>query len=114
VNGKLSAKGLGSGGTVPCGAGGSIWIDCGVLAGTNVIDASAGASTYGSGGGRIAIYYKSSTFSGLPAPGRYTNMESISSTVIAKGGCNVGFDGPEDGSIYIECTLPRGSVFSFR
>jgi hypothetical protein len=114
VNGRLSARGLGSSGfSEPCGAGGSIWIDCGTLAGTNVIDASAGTSTYGSGGGRIAIYYKSSSFAGLPAPGLYTNMESISSTVLVKGG-NVGSDGPEDGSIYIVHVVPMGTMVLFR
>jgi hypothetical protein len=116
VNGGLSARGLSSGGNgiCPYGAGGSVWIDCGTLAGTNVIDASAGgSSTYGSGGGRIAIYYKSSAFSGLPAPGLYINKESISSKVLVKGGYNIGADGPEDGSIYIVHVVPMGTAVWF-
>ena len=79
-----------------------------------MIDASAGTSTYGRGGGRIAIYYKSSTFSGLPAPGLYTNKESISSKVTVKGGYNIGSDGPEDGSIYIVHVVPLGTTVFFQ
>jgi len=98
------------------GSGGSIWIDCGALAGTSTITANSynTGSGYGSGGGRIAIYYHTpSTFSGLPAPGLYTNMESVSSHVTVKGGYNVGSDGPEDGSIYIVHVVPQGTLIRF-
>jgi hypothetical protein len=118
VNGTISANGL-SGGYYPppCGAGGSVWIDCGTLAGSNTIAANGGAIGYptiGSGGGRVAIYYHMSTFSGLPAPGLHTNLESISSTVTVKGGYNIGSDGPEDGSIYIVHVVPLGTTILFR
>jgi len=117
VNGTISANGLSNNYIdPPGGAGGSIWINCGALAGTNTIAANAGVNTsvYGSGGGRIAIYYKSSTFSGLPAPGLYTNKESMSSKVIVKGGYNIGSDGPEDGSIYIQKIVAAGTMISIR
>jgi len=111
VNGTISANGLNY--TIG-GAGGSIWINCGALAGTSTITANAyNTGTYGSGGGRIAIYYKSSTFAGLPAPGLYTNKESISSKVTVKGGYNIGSDGPEDGSIYIVHVVPMGTTVFF-
>ena len=97
------------------GSGGSIWIDCGALAGTSTITANSyNTGTYGSGGGRIAIYYHTpSTFSGLPAPGLYTNMESVSSKVTVKGGYLIGSDGPEDGSIYIVHVVPQGTLIQF-
>ena len=117
INGTLSANGsikAGFGGS----AGGSIWIDAGTLAGNGLIQANGGVvvgQQYGGGGGRIAVYYHgASTFSGLPAPGLYTNMESISSKVIVKGGYNVGADGPEDGSIYICHSTPGGTVMLLR
>ena len=76
-----------------------------------------GGGNYGDmgGGGRIAVYYHSaSTFAGLPAPGLYTNQESISSTVTVKGGYNIGSNGPEDGSIYIAHVVPMGTAILFR
>ena len=118
VSGTISANGQSNYYILPPGgAGGSIWIDCGVLAGTNMITANAGINTsvYGSGGGRIAIYYhtRPSTFSGLPVPGLYTNQESVSSKITVKGGYNIGSDGPEDGSIYIIHVVPQGTAILF-
>jgi hypothetical protein len=66
VAGQLTANGesrLASG-----GAGGSIYIIAGTLAGNGSLTANGGAAGYylsgGGGGGRIALYYGSSTFSG--------------------------------------------------
>jgi hypothetical protein len=114
IYGTLSANGsikAGYGGS----AGGSLWIDAGTLAGNGRIQANGGAGTYGGGGGRIAVYYHSaSTFSGLPTPGLYASMESVSSNVTVMGGYNVGFNGPEDGSIYIAHSVPGGMAVFFR
>jgi hypothetical protein len=116
VLGSISANG--SQGGYTGGAGGGIWVDAGTLSGNGSIRANGAASnvgTYRGGGGRIAVYYHSaSTFSGLPAPGLYTNLETISSTVTVKGGCNTGANGPEDGSIYIVHVVPLGTTIWFR
>ena len=113
VNGTLSAAGgnsantggLGNGG----GAGGSVWLNVSTLAGSGSISANGGIGdgSGGGGGGRVAIYYKSSSFTGLPANGLYTNMQSESSTVTAKGAYNTSANGVEDGSVYVlNTTLP--------
>jgi len=66
VAGQLTAKGgsVWAGG----GAGGSIFLTVGTLAGNGSVTANGGSTDYyysgGGGGGRIAIYYGSSTFSG--------------------------------------------------
>ena len=65
------------------------------------------------GGGRIAIKYGSSAFAGMPAPGLYTNMQTMSSTVTAMGGYLTTTDGAEDGSVYIE-KVSTGSMFMVR
>jgi len=116
VLGSISANGPQGGYTG--GAGGGIWIDAGTLSGNGSIRANGAASnqgTYRGGGGRIAVYYHSaSTFTGLPAPGLYTNLETISSTVTVKGGYNIGANGPEDGSLYIVHVVPQGTMVLFR
>ena len=64
VNGSITARALvGHDG----GAGGSIWLVCGTLAGTGRIDASGGngSSTGAGGGGRIALAFTNTTFSGV-------------------------------------------------
>ncbi len=113
VDGTIEANGEGSGGNYGGDGGGSIWIDTQIFTGSGTVQANAGISGLGGGGGRIAIYYayKSSTFDGLPAPGTYTNMQSISTNVSVKGGYDILIDGPEDGSIYIhEYQAPAGTV----
>ena len=119
VNGTLSAIGdsgglyTGNGG----GAGGSVWLNVGTLAGSGSISANGGIGDGGSdgagGGGRIAITYRHKGFAGLPAPGVYTNLQSISSTVTVKGGYNTSADGPEDGSIDIG-QIPMGTAVYIR
>ncbi|MCX6872195.1 MAG: carboxypeptidase-like regulatory domain-containing protein, partial [Verrucomicrobia bacterium] len=74
VDGQLSAKGTdgqsnGSYGTGG-GAGGSIYLTVGTLAGTGSISANGGsgpAAGGGGGGGRIAIYSGAETFTGTPS-----------------------------------------------
>ena len=110
VNGTVSAKGYSPpyGGA---GAGGSVWLDAGRLAGTGTINADGGVrSTASGGGGRVSITYRTSSFTGIPLPGLYTNQETMSATVSAKGGYNTGANGVEDGSVYIE-KVPTGSLF---
>lgn len=68
VDGSITARGYGgtcceAGG----GAGGSIWIDCGTIAGSGAIVADGGTGANGSvsgggSGGRIALYAQQSTF----------------------------------------------------
>ena len=68
VNGAVRAQG-----ELPCttgGAGGSIWLTAGTLAGDGVISVNGGGNGIGSqfsagGGGRIAIYYNTCTFTGI-------------------------------------------------
>lgn len=57
-----SDGGSGAGYTAGAGAGGSIWVDVGVLRGVGALSATGGINTGGytaggSGGGRIAVYY---------------------------------------------------------
>ena len=96
------------------GAGGSIWLDVGTIAGTGTVRAigqQAGPDTVGgAGGGRIAIKYRKATLSNFPAPGLYTNREDVSANVTVRGGYNIGTNGVEDGSIYIEKVV-TGSLF---
>ena len=113
VDGDISAKGSDPlyGGA---GSGGSIWLSAGRLAGTGTIRADGGFRNGSSGGGgRVAIKYGRSSFTGLPAPGLYTNQQSMSATVSAKGGYNTSADGPEDGSVFVE-KVPFTSVFVVR
>ena len=116
VNGTVSANGQSRlyATSAPQGAGGSVWIDCGTLVGNGSIRADALASTsyYGSGGGRIAIKYRTKGFIGLPPPGLYVNQQTNSTTVTVKGGYNTSADGPEDGSIYIQ-TVQQGTAVYF-
>ena len=69
VDGQVTANG--ESGKASCGAGGSIHVIAGILAGNGSITANGGSTsnlTYigsgGGGGGRIALYYGNSTFSG--------------------------------------------------
>ena len=60
VNGEVNASG-GDGGKYYNGAGGSIWLDCGALAGAGTVRANGGCPSFekynlGGGGGRIAVY----------------------------------------------------------
>ena len=60
VNGEVNASG-GDGGSYYNGAGGSIWLDCGALAGAGTVRANGGCPHFesynlGGGGGRIAVY----------------------------------------------------------
>jgi hypothetical protein len=80
VNGQIVANGSGDstapGGAgdheIGGGAGGSIWLTVGTLAGTGTLSAIGGNGdtdfdSGGGGGGRIAVYYGTSTFSGTIA-----------------------------------------------
>ena len=111
LNGTISASG--GNGNSGGGAGGSVWLDTGTLAGTGMIRAVAGTAPAGGGGGRIAIGYAKSSFVGLPPYGLYTNQETISATVLARGGYRLGTNGVEDGSIYIYPAMrsAKGGLF---
>ncbi|OFZ33280.1 MAG: hypothetical protein A2070_14595 [Bdellovibrionales bacterium GWC1_52_8] len=70
VNGALRSNGLnGPGTTSYCsggGSGGSIWLEVGTLSGNGPISANGGTSprSTNAGGGRIAIYYQTKTYTG--------------------------------------------------
>ncbi len=65
VDGNLTANGTnGSGSRAGSGAGGSILIDADLIAGAGLISAKGGASAYGGGGGRIAVFYDTNEFTG--------------------------------------------------
>lgn len=70
ADGAISAGGSFGGDHLPAGSGGSIYITTNTLAGSGFIAANGGGSgaypaTAAGGGGRIAIYYQNSTFSGV-------------------------------------------------
>jgi hypothetical protein len=70
VNGRVSADGTsGSGQNAGGGAGGSVWLTVGTLAGSGLISASGGAGTFGGGGGggRVAVTFNTNLFSGVMA-----------------------------------------------
>ena len=62
------------------GAGGSIWIDCGSLAGDGFLSARGGSAVYtwGSGGGRVALYVRhDDSFTGrIEAGGGYASSSN--------------------------------------
>lgn len=69
VNGRLTLAGTctanGLNGSTGGGAGGSIWLTVGELAGTGGIGANGGSAyAGGGGGGRIAIYFTTNSFAG--------------------------------------------------
>ena len=113
VNGQITASAIGPP-YYTSGSGGSVWLDVATLVGTGSIRADGapdgGSESGGSGAGRIAIYYGRSSFTGLPAPGLYTNRQDMSTTVTVKGGYNTTTNGVEDGSIYIE-EISQGTLF---
>lgn len=99
LNGSLSANGLdGNGEATDGGAGGSIWLDTGVLEGSGTIKVNGGAgrngyggSGYGGGtGGRIAVYYETNQ-----------GFDLTKNSVQAFGGLGGGgYSGP--GTVYLE------------
>lgn len=108
VNGTISANANACRYYAGGGSGGSIWLDAGTLAGSGTVRANgvAGGAEYnpttGSGGGRIAIYYGTGSFTGVPAAGLYNNADTnISTRITVQGGYNVGVSGPEDGTLYV-------------
>jgi RHS repeat-associated protein len=106
VNGTISANGSGSVGRGGAGSGGSIWIQAGTIAGGGTIRANGGVNTIGGGstragggaGGRIAVYYTTSTF---PLDAAHFQ---------AYGGDGVEIGGP--GTVYIRASGgdARGSI----
>ena len=90
------------------GAGGSVWLTAGTLAGNGAIRANGGrgAGSYyrmGGGGGRVAVYYSSSSFGGdISAQGGQTSyMQGASSSIFAAGA----------GTIYLrDVDEPQGSL----
>lgn len=125
LNGSLSANGIdGNGEATDGGAGGSIWLDTGLLQGTGTIKANGGAGKNGYGGGgygggtggRIAVYYenndgfdltKTSTqaFGGLGGGGY-----SGPGTVYLE---NVTTDAPKQGSLRIDNNGHTGRAQNF-
>ncbi|MCG3121720.1 MAG: hypothetical protein GIKADHBN_00090 [Phycisphaerales bacterium] len=93
VDGTLSVAGSitadGSAGQPRCGggAGGSLWIECGTLAGTGMISAGGGAggsSGGGGGGGRLALYC--------------CDVQMLTSHLVADGGS--GYKAGSPGSVH--------------
>jgi hypothetical protein len=89
VDGQLTADGQSV--YAGAGAGGSIYVIAGTVAGTGSIRANGGNAGYvlagGGGGGRIAIYYGNSTFSGV---------------LTALGGLSTGANSGGVGTIYTQ------------
>jgi hypothetical protein len=89
INGLVDARGNGAGGSNYAGAGGSIYLNGGVVSGAGIIDASGGPSgNYGAGGGRIAVYYTS-------LGGNFTYPTNALSNIRAYGslGLNLSYSG---------------------
>lgn len=82
INGTINANGADSDSP---GSGGSIYISSGTFAGSGSITANGGATGYsqGAGGGRIAYYYTSKTFSGTITANK---SQSASNGTIYDGG----------------------------
>ncbi|MCA9311584.1 MAG: hypothetical protein KDA21_10290, partial [Phycisphaerales bacterium] len=87
IDGSVEALGGDSNGSqAGAGAGGSIWIACGTLAGSGQIVADGGIGTSqsgGGGGGRIALEYEMSTFIGpVSAFGGMGSVDGGAGTVL--------------------------------
>ncbi len=81
-----------------CGAGGSVYLTAGTLAGNGSVTANGGSTGYyesgGGGGGRIAIYYGSSTFSG--------GLTALGGLSPGAGGLNTGACSGGAGTLYTQ------------
>lgn len=81
-----------------CGAGGSVYLTVGTLAGNGSVTANGGSTDYyesgGGGGGRIAIYYGSSTFSG--------GLTALGGLSPGAGGLNTGACSGGAGTLYTQ------------
>lgn len=81
VNGSIAANGATGGTSAGSGSGGSLWITTGQLAGAGTISANGANGFSGiwgpSGGGRVAVYYDASTFTGTLAANAGTGSGSI-------------------------------------
>jgi hypothetical protein len=93
INGSITANGLNiSSNNAGGGAGGSLWLTLGGLAGSGLIGADGGSGHLplggGGSGGRIAVYYNSNLFTGLYS---------------AKGGA--GFGNGAAGTLYLKSNL---------
>src|ERR1019366_10614414 len=111
LNGQIVANGSGDS-TVPDGggdaevgggAGGSIWLTVGTLAGTGTLSASGGngdtdSDSGGGGGGRIAVYYGTSTFRGAIAAqtSPYSSFPGGAGTIYMKA------TSQSDGSVLVD------------
>ncbi|MBL8990250.1 MAG: hypothetical protein JNJ48_01580, partial [Phycisphaerae bacterium] len=89
------------------GAGGSLWITCGALAGAGVISADGGDGAPvtqggGGGGGRIAVQYGSSSFTGV--------MTSTGGAGFVKGGAGTVYT-VQTGQPLGTVTVANGGVF---
>jgi hypothetical protein len=95
VDGTLSANGLTASTNIHSGggAGGSLWLTVGGLAGSGIISGNGGAGKFatdgGGGGGRIAIYYGSNSFTGqLAALGGAGYVRGGAGTLYLKANTN--------------------------
>ena len=94
LDGQISANGVNGSGYGGGGAGGSIWVTTGGLSGTGSFTANGGGGTSGGnggggagGGGRIAVYYDTSSFAGAltaaaGAPGVLYSGAGAAGTVV--------------------------------
>ena len=65
LDGLISANGAnGTGWQAGSGSGGTIYINSSALSGAGVLRAKGAGYEVGAGGGRIAVYYDASTFTG--------------------------------------------------
>ncbi|MCW5764933.1 MAG: hypothetical protein KIT68_03030 [Phycisphaeraceae bacterium] len=108
ISGRASVEG----GDAPAGesgggAGGSLWITCGALAGAGVISADGGDGAPvtlggGGGGGRIAVQFGSSAFAGV--------MTSVGGAGFVKGGAGTVYT-RQTGQPLGTLTIGNGGVF---
>ncbi len=104
VNGTVSANGIAEA-YYSCGSGGSVWLNAHTLAGSGSIQAKGGqgGACAGAGGGRIALVYANSTFTGSvsAAGGRSISDSGVDQLADAQAGSlwapNQSF--PSDGSL---------------
>jgi hypothetical protein len=106
LGGTISVNGITGGNAAGGGAGGSIWLDCGALAGTGTLSARGGDGYSGSddggggGGGRIAVYYTTGEF-------------GFSTNVLGGAAGGVTASAGLVGTVYLHGP-PKGTLFMFR
>jgi hypothetical protein len=91
------------------GAGGSVWVSAGALAGNGAVRANGGSGDAGGGGGRIAVYYGDSSFAGAySVNGGASGIPGQPGTIVARA--NIAPTGLVLGNATVVEGLPAGTL----